>query len=138
MKLHSRLWTIPHLILTHNTQDFCSTNTYFVCVIVHDQMWCVCSIACQSNPKRFLSILYVFESVLCFCVLSFWSNYIFHVFFKNFFRGIFARSLWLSSSRENRLRQNLKTQNSDRDFCNYFVTKDFLQKVLCFKCIFRK
>ena len=63
LKLHSGLWTIPHLILTHNTQDFCSTNAYFICVIVHDQMWCVYLIACQSNPKRFLSILYVFESV---------------------------------------------------------------------------
>lgn len=71
LKLYSRLRTISHLILTHNTQDFCSTNAYFICVIVYDQMWCVCSIVCWSNPKRFLSILYVFESVFMFSCIKF-------------------------------------------------------------------
>ena len=41
LKLHSKLRTIPHLIHTHNTQDFCSMNAYFIYVIVHVQMWCV-------------------------------------------------------------------------------------------------
>ena len=40
----------------------CSINDYLLCVIVHIQMWCVCSCTCWSNPKRFLSVLYVFES----------------------------------------------------------------------------
>ena len=71
LKLHSRLRTIPHLILTNNTQDFCSTNAYFICVIVHDKMWCVSSIACRSNPKKFLSILYVFESVFILSCFKF-------------------------------------------------------------------
>ena len=62
LKLHSGLRTIPHLILIHNIQDFDSINAYLICVIVHVQMWFVCSITCRSNPKRFLSILYVFES----------------------------------------------------------------------------
>ena len=62
LKLHSDLRTIPHLILTHNTQDFDSINAYLICVIVHVQMWCVCSITCWSNPKWFLNVLYVFES----------------------------------------------------------------------------
>ena len=39
-----------------------SIYAYLICVIVYVQMWCVCSITCWSNPKRFLSILYVFES----------------------------------------------------------------------------
>ena len=43
---HTRLW---------------SNNAYFICVIVHVQMWCVCSSACRSSPKIFLSVLYVFE-----------------------------------------------------------------------------
>ena len=46
-----------------------SIYAYLICVIVYVQMWGVCSIACRSSPKRFLSILYVFESVfmlLCF------------------------------------------------------------------------
>ena len=71
LKLYSELRTISHLILTHNTQDFCSTNAYFICVIVNDQMWCVYSIACRSNPKIFLSILYVFESVFMFSCIKF-------------------------------------------------------------------
>ena len=32
-------------------------NAYLICVIVHIQIWCVCSISCQSNPKKFLSVL---------------------------------------------------------------------------------
>ena len=48
---------------THsNTRDFDSINAYLICVIVHVQMWCVCSSTCWSNPKIFLSVLYVFES----------------------------------------------------------------------------
>ena len=42
--------------------SFSSINAYFICVIVHAQIWCVCLITCWSNPKIFLSILYVFES----------------------------------------------------------------------------
>ena len=40
----------------------CSNNDYLICVIVHVQMWCVCSCTCWTNPKIFLSVLYVFES----------------------------------------------------------------------------
>ena len=39
-----------------------SNNAYLICMIVHVQMWYVCSSTCWSNPKRFLSVLYVFES----------------------------------------------------------------------------
>ena len=60
LKFHFDLRTIPHLVLTHDTQDFDSINAYLICVIVHVQMWCVCSITCWSNSKRFLSVLYVF------------------------------------------------------------------------------
>ena len=62
------------------------------------------------------------KGFLCFRVLSFRSNWIFHVFFKNFFKGIFVRSLWQSASCNNRLRQNLKTQNSHRDFRDCLAT----------------
>ena len=71
LKLYSELGTISHLILTHNTQDSCSMNAYFISVIIHDQMWCVYLIACRSNPKRFLSILYVFESVFVLSCFEF-------------------------------------------------------------------
>ena len=57
---HSGLRTIPHLILTHNTQDFDLINAYLICVIVHVQMWCICSSTCWSNPKK------IFECFICF------------------------------------------------------------------------
>ena len=44
---------------TQYTRIFFNVS-YFICVIVYDQRWFVCSIAYRSNPKRFLSILYVF------------------------------------------------------------------------------
>ena len=123
LKLHSELRTIRHLILTHNTQNFCSMNAYFICSIVHVQMWCVYSIAYRSNPKIFLSILYVFESV--FMLLCF--EFLFKLHFlcfssKNFFRGIFVRNSRLSTSHENGLRQNMKTHISNRNFCNCLAT----------------
>ena len=130
--------TIPHLILTHNIQEFCSMNAYFICVIVHDQMWCVCSIAYWSNPKIFLSILYVFESVLILSYFIFVQNCIFYVFFKNFFWGIFTRSSRLAFPVKRGWGKNLKTLNSNKDFRNCFVTKGFPWKVLCFRGVFHE
>ena len=123
LKFHPGLRTIPRLILTHNTQDFCSMNAYFFCVIVHVQMWCVYSIACRLNPKKNLSILYVFKSGFTLSCFEFLVQIAFFMFFiKNSFRGIFARSLWLSSSHKNGLKQKMKTQNSDRNFRDCLAT----------------
>ena len=74
------------------------------------------------QTQKYFWVFYMFLKVfLCFRVLSFCSNCIFHVFHQNSFRGIFARSLQLSSSRENGLRKNMKTQNSDRNFRDYLA-----------------
>ena len=56
------LWSKDYSTFDTHPQytSFNSINAYFICVIVYDQMWCVCSITCLSNPKIFLSILYVF------------------------------------------------------------------------------
>ena len=105
LKIHSSLRTIPHLIHTHNTQVECSMNAYFICVIVHVQMWCVCSNTCWSNLKRFLSVLFVFESDFILSCLMFCSKCIFVFFFKNWFRGCLAKSLRLRASREKGLRE---------------------------------
>ena len=53
------LWSMDYSTFNTHTQHtrLCSDNAYLICVIVHVQMWCVCSISCQSNPKRFLSVL---------------------------------------------------------------------------------
>ena len=103
LKLHSGLRTIPHLTLIHNTQDFDSMNVYLICVIIHVQMWCVCSNTCWSNPKRFLSVL--LKVILYFRVLCFCSKCIFVFFFKNWFRGCLARSSQLRASRKKGLRE---------------------------------
>ena len=69
--IEASLWSMDYSTFDTHTQHtrFCSDNVYLICVIVHVQMWCVCSSTCWSNPKRFLSVLYVFESdfiLLCF------------------------------------------------------------------------
>ena len=100
LKLHSGLRNFSHLILTHNTQDFDSMNAYLICVIVHVQMWCVCSNTCWLNAKRFLSVLFVFETDFILSCLMFCSKCIFVFFFKNWFKGCLARSSRLRASRE--------------------------------------
>ena len=62
--IEASLWSMDYSTFDTHTQHtrFCSDNAYLICVIVHVQMWCVCSSTCWSNPKIFLSILYVFES----------------------------------------------------------------------------
>ena len=83
-----------------------SIYAYLICVIVHVQMWCVCSIACWLNPKRFLNILYVFESDFILSCFKFLFKMHFCVVLKNLFKGIFARSSQLRASREKSLREN--------------------------------
>ena len=141
-KLHSRLRTIPHLILTHNTQVFCSMNAYFICVIVRVQMWCSCSIACQSNQKIFLSILYVFESVFMLSCFEFCSNCIFHDFHQKLLQRHFHKKLttklflqkWVKAKYEiTKFRQKLSLLSR-----YYFPSKVFPRKVLCFRGIFHE
>ena len=110
LKFNFGLRTIPHLILTHNTQDFDSINAYLICVIVHVQIWCVCSSTCWSNPKRFLSVLYVFwKWFYTFVLLVLVQNAFLCFSPKNWFKGCFARSLRLRASREKCLRDIKKS-----------------------------
>ena len=53
------LWSMDYSTFDTHTQHtrLCSDNAYLICVIVHVQMWCVCSISCRSNLKIFLSVL---------------------------------------------------------------------------------
>ena len=90
------LWseeTIPHLTLTHNTQDFDSMNAYLICVIVHVQMWCVCSNTCWSNLKRFLSVLFVFESDFILSCLMFLFKMHFCVFLQKLVQRLSRKKL---------------------------------------------
>ena len=62
--IEASLWSKDYSTFDTHPQHtrLSSINAYLICVIIHVQMWCVCSITCRSNSKRFLSILYVFES----------------------------------------------------------------------------
>ena len=62
--IEASLWSKDYSTFDTHSQHtrLCSNNAYLIYVIVHIQMWCVCSITCWSNLKRILSILYVFES----------------------------------------------------------------------------
>ena len=62
--IEASLWSMDYSTFDTHTQHtrLCSDNAYLICVTVYVQMWCVCSCTCWSNPKRFLSVLYVFES----------------------------------------------------------------------------
>ena len=84
----------------------CSNNVYLICVIVHVQMWCVCSIYLLIKPKK------IFECFICFwkwfCTLMFlvFVQHAFLCFFiKNWLKGCFARSSQLRASREICLRE---------------------------------
>ena len=109
--IEASLWSMDYSTFDTHTYHIrlCSDNAYLICVIVHVQMWCVCSYSCWSNPKRFLSFLYVFESDLYFCIFSFCPKCIFVFFFKNWFRDLFARSSQLRTSREMCLREIKKS-----------------------------
>ena len=62
--IQTSLWSKDYFTFDTHPQHtrLCSNNAYLICVIVHVQIWCVCSITCWSNPKIFLNILYVFDS----------------------------------------------------------------------------
>ena len=62
--IEASLWSKDHSTFDTHPQHtrLSSINAYLIYVIVYVQMWCVCSITCWLNPKRFLSIFYVFES----------------------------------------------------------------------------
>ena len=105
------LWSMNYSTFDTHTQltRLYSDNAYLICVTIHVQMWCVCSCTCWSNPKRFLSILYVLKVILYFRVFSFCSKCNFVFFFKNWFRGHFMRTSWLRASCEMCLREIKKS-----------------------------
>ena len=74
LKLHSRLRTFPHLIHTHSTQVLCSMNVYFICVVVHVQMWCVCAQLYVDQIKK----------IFVFFFVCFWKWFVSLIFFKVF------------------------------------------------------
>ena len=109
LKLHSGLWTIPHLILTHNTQDF-------VQIMPISFVWLYmfkCDVYAQSlanQTQKYFWVFYMFlKVILYFRAFSFCSKCIFVFFFKNWFKGCFTRSSQLRASREMCLKEIKKS-----------------------------
>ena len=100
LKLHSSLWTIPHLILTHNTQDF-------VQIMLISFVWLyMFKYDVYDQTQKYFWVFYMFlKVILYFCVFSFCSKCIFVFFFKNWFRGLLARISRLKDSCEMCLRE---------------------------------
>ena len=98
LKLHSSLRTIPHLILTHNTQDF-------VQIMIISFVWLYifkcdvyAHVLADQTQKDFWVFYMFLKMILYFRTFSFCSKCIFVFFFKNWFRGLFARSSGLRAS----------------------------------------
>ena len=110
LKLHSSLWTIPHLILTHNTQNF-------VQLMLISFVWSYmfkCDVYAQvlaDQTQKDFWVFYMFLKVfLYFRTFSFCSKCIFVFFFKNWFKGCFARSSRLRASCEMCLKEIKKSR----------------------------
>ena len=109
LKLHFGLRTIPHLILTHNTQDF-------VQIMIISFVWLYmfkCDVYAQvlvdQTQKDFWVFCIFLKVILYFLAFSFCSKWIFVFFFKNWFRVYFVRSSRLRASREMCLREIKKS-----------------------------
>ena len=101
LNLYSGLWTIPHWILTHYTQDFVQIMLisfvwlYILKCDVHAQ------VLADQTQKDFWVFYMFLKVILYFHVFSFF----FMLIHKNWFRGSFARSSRLRASREKCLRE---------------------------------
>ena len=83
--IEASLWSKDYSTFDTHPQhtSLSSINAYFICVIVHSQMWCVCSITCWLNPKK------IFEYFICF-----WKwFYTFIVFVQNAFLCVILQKL---------------------------------------------
>ena len=133
------------------TKDYSTfdTHTQHTRLLFNECLFLLCDCTC-SNVMCILNCLSIkpkeiFEYFICFwkCFYTFmfWvfvQIALFMFFIKNSFRGIFARSSRVSSSRENGLGKGWKHQTSNRNFHDGFATKGYSGKFLCFKGIFCK
>ena len=129
LKLHFGLRTIPHLILTHNTQVFAQLMLLSFVWLYMIKCDMYAQLLADQTQKDFWVFYMFLKVILYFCALSFCSKCIFVLFFKNLFRGLFARNSRLSTSRKKRLRQKWENTNFkqrlSRLSCDCFATRSF-------------
>ena len=128
LKLHSGLWSIPHLILTHNIWDFVQIMSIsFVWLYMFK-----CDVYAQilvDQTQKYFWVFYMFlKVILYFHVSSFCSKCIFVLFIKTWFRGCFARSSRLRASCERCIWNKLKvikqrwSEDSNHGLINQVIT----------------
>ena len=109
LKLHFGLRTIPHLILTQTLE----TSIQLMLISFVWLYMFKCDVYAQvlvDQTQKYFWVFYMFlKVILYFRAFSFCSKCIFVFFFKNWFRGCFARSLWLRASCEMCLREIKKS-----------------------------
>ena len=128
LKLHFDLRTIPHLILTHNTQGFVQIMLIlFVWLYIFKCDVYAHELADQTQKDFWVFYMFL-KVILYFFAFSFCSKCIFVFFSKNWFRGSFVRSSRLRASREKCLREiksHIFIQRVLRLYHEYFTTKLF-------------
>ena len=127
LKLHFGLRTIPHLILTHNTQvlvQLLLISFVWLYMIKSDVYAQLLVDQTQKDSWVFYMFLKVF---LSFRALSFCLKMHFCVVIQKLSRVIFTRSSRLNSSREKRLRKKLENTISDKNFCDCLESISWLK-----------
>ena len=74
LKLHSGLWTIPHLILTHNTQDFVQLMLISFVWLYMFKCDVYARLLVDQTQKDFWVFYMFLKVILYFCVFSFLSK----------------------------------------------------------------
>ena len=109
LKLHSDLWTIPHLIFTHNTQDFVQLMLILFVWLYMFKCIVYAKVLADQTQKDFWVFYMSLKVILYFRAFSFWSKCIFVFFFKKWFKGCFVRSSQLRASREMCLKETKRS-----------------------------
>ena len=105
LKLHFGLWTIPHLILTHNTQDFVQIMPISFVWLYMFKCDVYAHVLADQTQKDFWVFYMFWKWFYTFMFSVFVQNAFFVFFFKSWFRDHFARSSRLRASRKMCLRE---------------------------------
>ena len=93
LKLHSGLWTIPHLILTHNTGDFVQIMSISFVWLYMFKCDVYAQILANQTQKYFWEFYMFLKVILYFHVSSFCSTCIFVFFHKKLVQRLFREKL---------------------------------------------
>ena len=142
LKLHSGLRTIPHLILTHNTQ-------LLVQLMLISFLWLYmlkCNVYAQllaDQTQKYFWIFYMFLKVILYLrVFSFYSKCILCVILQKLVQKLFCKKLATKCFSWKEVKGKLEIskfiQRLSQLSRNSFATRSFLWKSLCFSCVFRE